>query len=60
MNEETNVTVPEADATVEIVGVSFREAGKIYYFAPGKLTLIHGDRVIVETARGVEMGTVKV
>ena len=60
MNEETNVTVPEANATVEIVGVSFREAGKIYYFAPGKLTLAHGDRVIVETARGVEMGTVKV
>ena len=60
MNEETNVTVPEANATVEIVGVSFREAGKIYYFAPGKLALVHGDRVIVETARGVEMGTVKV
>ena len=61
MNEETKVTAPEAEATtVEIVGVSFREAGKIYYFAPGNLTLAHGDRVIVETARGVEMGTVKV
>ena len=45
---------------VEIVGVNFREAGKIYYFAPAKFKLNVGDRVIVETARGVEMGTVKV
>ena len=61
MNEEKNVNLPEAEAPmVEIVGVSFREAGKIYYFAPGSLTLTHGDKVIVETARGVEMGTVKV
>ena len=61
MNEEKN-TLPEASdaAMVEIVGVSFREAGKIYYFAPGKLKFSHGDKVIVETARGVEMGTVKV
>ncbi len=61
MNEEKNLTAPEkAEPSVEIVGISFREAGKIYYFAPGKLKLSHGDRVIVETARGVEMGTVKV
>lgn len=45
---------------VEIVGVSFREAGKIYYFAPEGYKLAHGQRVIVETARGAEMGTVKV
>ena len=47
------------DAQVEIVGINFREAGKIYYFAPGKIKAALGDRVIVETARGVEMGTVK-
>ena len=45
---------------VEIVGINFREAGKIYYFSPGKLTAKLGDRVIVETARGVEIGTVKI
>ena len=50
----------DPNATVEIVGISFREAGKIYYFAPGKFKLTQGDRVIVETARGVELGTVKV
>ncbi len=44
----------------EIVGINFREAGKIYYFAPGNLKLEVGERVIVETSRGVEMGTVKV
>ena len=47
-------------ASVEVVGVSFKEAGKIYYFSPGKLSLSRGDKVIVETSRGVELGTVKV
>lgn len=45
---------------VEIVGINFREAGKIYYFSPSRLTLKKDDKVIVETARGVELGTVKV
>ena len=52
--------IGDPNATVEIVGISFREAGKIYYFAPGKFKLTQGDKVIVETARGVELGTVKV
>ena len=41
-----------------IIGVRFRTAGKIYYFSPGKLELKTGDKVIVETARGVEFGSV--
>ena len=45
--------------TVEIVGINFREAGKIYYFAPGDKQFKVGDRAIVDTARGVEIGTVK-
>ena len=45
---------------VEVVGINFREAGKIYYFAPNGQSFKLGDKVIVETARGVEMGTVKV
>ena len=44
----------------EIVGVNFREAGKIYYFSPANHKLTLGDRVIVDTSRGVEIGTVKV
>ena len=43
---------------IKIIGVRFREAGKIYYFSPGKRKISRGDQVIVETARGVEMGRV--
>ena len=43
---------------VKVVGVRFRNAGKIYYFGPGELELNVGMHVIVETARGVEIGTV--
>lgn len=42
-----------------IIGVRFRQAGKIYYFNPGKNKDIkRGTHVIVETAKGVEYGTV--
>ena len=40
---------------VEVIGVRFREVGKIYYFSPGKDVLVVGTRVIVETARGLEL-----
>lgn len=43
---------------VKVVGVRFRNAGKIYFFGPGEVKLRAGMHVIVETARGVEMGTV--
>lgn len=42
----------------KIVGVRFRKAGKIYYFSPEKLNIEMGEHVIVETARGIEYGTV--
>ena len=42
----------------KVIGVRFRTAGKIYFFAPGKLQVKQGDHVIVETARGVEYGRV--
>ena len=42
----------------KVIGVRLRTAGKIYFFAPGKLNIQTGDKVIVETARGVEFGTV--
>ena len=42
----------------KVVGVRFREAGKVYYFAPGNLDIKRDDHVIVETARGLEYGTV--
>lgn len=42
----------------KVIGVRFRQAGKVYYFSPGKLHIKQGDKVIVETARGVEFGHV--
>lgn len=44
----------------KVIGVRFRQAGKVYFFAPGKLHIRKGDKVIVETARGVEFGSVAV
>ena len=41
-----------------VVGIRFKQAGKIYYFSPGNLELALHDHVIVETARGMEYGTV--
>ena len=42
----------------EVIGVRFKEVGKIYYFDTTGLTFKQGDKVIVETARGIECGTV--
>lgn len=44
----------------EIIGVRFSPAGKIYYFSPQGHTLRIGDKVIVETSRGMELGTVSI
>ena len=43
-----------------IIGVSFRQAGKVYFFDPGDEQIERGEHVIVETAKGVEYGTVVV
>jgi len=43
---------------VKVVGVRFREAGKVYYFSPGDLEISENESVIVETVRGVEYGDV--
>ena len=42
----------------KVIGVRFRTAGKIYFFAPGKFEIKRDDHVIVETARGIEYGRV--
>ena len=45
---------------IKIVGVRFRKAGKIYYFDPVGMEIETGTHVIVETARGIEFGTVMI
>ena len=42
----------------EVIGVRFKEVGKIYYFDPAGVTVRPGELVIVETSRGIECGTV--
>ncbi len=42
----------------KVIGVRFRNVGKLYYFDPAGYDVRSGDRVIVETARGVECGVV--
>ncbi len=43
---------------IKVIGVRFRTAGKIYFFDPLNYSIKRGDHVIVETARGIEYGTV--
>jgi cell fate regulator YaaT (PSP1 superfamily) len=63
-DQEEKLTIQSADEqtysgeTVTVVGVRFRQAGKIYYFKPEGLQLEPGDKVIVETIRGLEAGTI--
>ena len=45
---------------IKVIGVRFRTAGKVYYFDPLEFDIKKGDHVIVETARGIEFGTVVV
>ena len=42
----------------EVIGVRFKEVGKVYYFDPDGQKLKKGDKVIVETVRGIECGEV--
>lgn len=43
---------------LRVVGIRFRRAGKVYHFDPGEVKIEQGAHVIVETARGLEMGEV--
>lgn len=42
----------------EVIGVRFKQVGKIYYFSPNGVQMPVGEKVIVETARGIECGEV--
>ena len=49
-------TVPEAESTVEVVDIQFRQGQKVYYFDPAGIACKVGDHVIIDTARGPEYG----
>ena len=52
MTEDTEI------AAVEVASIKFRNRGKMYFFDPAGLTLRDGDKVVVETAKGLELGDV--
>ena len=43
---------------IKIIGVRFKSGGKVYYFNPNGLSAKKDEFVVVETARGIEMGKV--
>lgn len=45
---------------IDVVGVSFKKGGKIYYFSPNGLNLEKGINVIVNTERGLQFGTIEI
>ena len=54
--EEEIISVPEGQATVEVVDIQFRQGQKVYYFDPAGFACKTGDHVIIDTARGPEYG----
>lgn len=50
--------IPDGSNAVEVIGVRFRSAGRLYFFSPNGMKLKIGTRVIVDTARGPELGDV--
>jgi len=62
MNEENNCLNQQKEEIVYsyVVGVSFKKALQVYYFGTNDATLKIGDHVVVETARGLELGLIKV
>ena len=56
--QEINEQETNTQKKVTVIGVRFRNVGKIYYFDPTGFEINVGDKVIVETARGIEIGTV--
>ena len=57
-NELNTEPITDAEEKCAVVGVRFKDFGKVYYFDPNGIALERGDGVIVETVRGVEFATV--
>lgn len=56
--EESALDKTDSSAPVEIIGVRFKDVGKVYYFSPNGVSFKRGEKAIVETARGVECGEI--
>lgn len=60
MNDQENIAERESTQEVEIIGVKFKPSGKVYYFSAANHKATTDDSVIVETARGLEIGAVSI
>ncbi len=60
IKEENKQDGSKSDKLVEVVGIKFKESGKIYYFAPENTKLKVGSYAILKTARGLEFGEVAI
>ena len=56
--EQPKQQTAESGAEVEIIGIRFKDVGKVYYFSPNKVQFKAGEKAIVETARGIECGEI--
>lgn len=41
---------------IKVIGISFKEKGQVYFFSPNNIDIIKGDKVVVETERGIQLG----
>ena len=57
-NRAPKAPVPDNGVRVEIIGIRFKDVGKVYYFSPNNVQFKQGEKAIVETARGVECGEI--
>ena len=57
-SSESAAPVDDGSPKVEVVGIRFRNGGKVYYFAPEGVSFSKGEHAVVETVRGVEYGEV--
>ena len=55
---QNNAPAPDNGVKVEIIGVRFKDVGKVYYFSPNGVQFKQGEKAIVETARGIECGEI--
>jgi len=56
--QRNDAPVADSGAEVEIIGIRFKDVGKVYYFSPSGIQFNQGEMAIVETARGVECGEI--
>ena len=55
---QEQIPEPEPETTYEVIGVRFKQNGKVYYFDPAGMTFRRDDHVMVDTSRGIEYGFV--